>query len=169
MRCRRREFNLSVRKIPWRRKRQPTPVFLLRESHGQRSLAGYSPWGCKESDTTEHAIKHKQREIQAALAEAEVTKYKLPSSPPLQEHLGTAGEHGVKSVDSTWVRPRAVSICTAFLMFADQERYLLLTFHREELPSDSLLTLFWRRINDDIFMSVSWTSSLPETAMHPQQ
>ena len=32
---------------------QPTPVFLPGESHGQRSLVGYSPWGCKESDTTE--------------------------------------------------------------------------------------------------------------------
>ena len=30
----------------------PTPVFLPREFHGQRSLVGYSPWGCKESDTT---------------------------------------------------------------------------------------------------------------------
>ena len=44
-----------VRKIPWRRKWQPTPVFLPRKSHGQRSLVGYSPWGHKESDTTEHA------------------------------------------------------------------------------------------------------------------
>ena len=34
-------------KIPWRRKRQPTPVLLPGESHGQRSLAGYSPWACK--------------------------------------------------------------------------------------------------------------------------
>ena len=40
-------------KIPWRRKWQPTPVFLPGESHGQRSVAGYSPWDCKESDTTE--------------------------------------------------------------------------------------------------------------------
>ena len=39
--------------IPWRRKLQPTPVFLHRESHGKRSLVGYSPWGHKESDTTE--------------------------------------------------------------------------------------------------------------------
>ena len=31
----------------------PTPVFLPGESHGQRSLLGYSPWGCKESDMTE--------------------------------------------------------------------------------------------------------------------
>ena len=36
-----------IGKIPWRRKWQPTPVFLAGESHGQRSLAGYSPWGCK--------------------------------------------------------------------------------------------------------------------------
>ena len=39
--------------IPWRRTWQPTPVFLPAESHGQRSLAGYSPWGCKELDRTE--------------------------------------------------------------------------------------------------------------------
>jgi len=37
----------------WRRKWPPTPVFLPGEFHGQKSLAGYSPWGCKESDTTE--------------------------------------------------------------------------------------------------------------------
>ena len=42
-----------VRKIPWRRKWQPTPVFLAGISHGQRSLAGYSPWGHEELDTTE--------------------------------------------------------------------------------------------------------------------
>ena len=38
---------------PWRRKWQATPVFLPRESHGQQSLVGYSPWGHTESDTTE--------------------------------------------------------------------------------------------------------------------
>ena len=43
-------FHLWVRKFPWRRKCQPTPVFLPRKSHGQRSLSGYSPWGQKESD-----------------------------------------------------------------------------------------------------------------------
>ena len=51
--CRKYGFNLWVRKIPWRRKWQPTPVLLPGESHGWRSLAGYGPWGCKESDTTE--------------------------------------------------------------------------------------------------------------------
>ena len=44
-------FDPWVGKIPWRRKWQPTPVFLLGESYVQRSLTGYSPWGCKESDT----------------------------------------------------------------------------------------------------------------------
>ena len=52
MQCRRRAFDPWVGKIPWRRKWQPTPVFLPGESHGQRSLAGYSPQGCKELDTT---------------------------------------------------------------------------------------------------------------------
>ena len=42
-----------ARKIPWRRARQPTPVFLLGKSHGQRSLVGSSPWGRKESNVTE--------------------------------------------------------------------------------------------------------------------
>ena len=43
----------SLRKIPWRRKWLPTAVFLPGELPGQRSLAGYSPWGCRESDTME--------------------------------------------------------------------------------------------------------------------
>ena len=50
-------FDPWVGKIPWRRKWQPTPVFLPGKSmeiHRCRSLAGYSPWDCKESDTAEH-------------------------------------------------------------------------------------------------------------------
>ena len=47
-------FNMFyVKYHSWRRKWQPTPIFLPGESHRQRSLAGYSPWGHKESDTTE--------------------------------------------------------------------------------------------------------------------
>ena len=45
-------FDPWVRKISWRRKWQPTPVFWPGKSHGQRSLVGHSPWGHKESDTT---------------------------------------------------------------------------------------------------------------------
>ena len=56
--CRRRRkrhgFDPQVRKIPWRRAQQPTPVFLPGESHGQRSPGGYSPQGHTESDMTQH-------------------------------------------------------------------------------------------------------------------
>ena len=52
-RCKRHGVSSRVMKIPWRREWQPTPVFLPGESHGQRSLEGYGPWGRKESDTTE--------------------------------------------------------------------------------------------------------------------
>ena len=45
-------FDPGVRKIPWRKKWQPTPVFLPEKSQGQRSLVGYSSWGLKDSDTT---------------------------------------------------------------------------------------------------------------------
>ena len=44
---------LWVRKIPWSRKWQPTPVFLPGKFHEHGSLAGYIPWGCKESDMAE--------------------------------------------------------------------------------------------------------------------
>ena len=48
-------------KIPWRRVWQLTPVFLPGKFHGQRSLAGYCPWGCEELDTTEHYLKKKKK------------------------------------------------------------------------------------------------------------
>ena len=55
--CKRHKFNPWVRKTPWRRRWQTTPVFLLGEFHGQSSLAGYSPWDHKVRHdwTTEHA------------------------------------------------------------------------------------------------------------------
>ena len=52
-------FDPWVGKIPWRRKWQPTPVFLPGKSHGWKSLAGYSSlWGCKELDMTEMTSYH---------------------------------------------------------------------------------------------------------------
>ena len=50
---RRPRYDSWVRKIPWRREWQPASVFLPGESHGLRSLVGYSPWGHKEMDTTQ--------------------------------------------------------------------------------------------------------------------
>ena len=55
---RRLRFDPWVKKIHWSRKWQPTLVFLSGKWHGQRSLEGYSPWGCKESDMTEHMSTH---------------------------------------------------------------------------------------------------------------
>ena len=52
-RHKRHSFNSWVRKIPWRRERLPTPVFLPGESNRKRSLVGYNLWGCKEPDMTE--------------------------------------------------------------------------------------------------------------------
>ena len=47
LKCTRHRFDSCVRKISWGRKWQPTPAFLPGKFHGQRSLVGYSPWGCR--------------------------------------------------------------------------------------------------------------------------
>ena len=63
LQCRKPRFDSWVRKIHWRREWQPTPVFLPAEFHGQRSLTGYSLWGCKELDTTERLTYTHQLEV----------------------------------------------------------------------------------------------------------
>ena len=78
--CRRRKrcrLNPQVRKIPWRRKWQPTPAFLPGESHGQRSLEGQSPKGCKESHTL-----LKQFNRQAYTRSLKDTKLFMRAPPP---------------------------------------------------------------------------------------
>ena len=57
------QFDPWVRKIPWRKKWQPTPVFLPGKSRGQRSLVGYSPWG-RRRVRTDWATEHKHPIIQ---------------------------------------------------------------------------------------------------------
>ena len=63
LQCSRCGFNPWVGKIPWRRKWQSTVVFLPGKFHGQRSLAGYSPWDPKESDMTEQLATHTKRTL----------------------------------------------------------------------------------------------------------
>ena len=58
--CSRHGFNPWAGKIPWRKKWQPTPVFLPGKSHGPRSLVGYSPWGRKK---VEHNLASKQQQL----------------------------------------------------------------------------------------------------------
>ena len=61
LQCGKPGFSPWVGKIPWRRKWQPTPVFLPGESHGQRSLVGYTSRGCKESDLTSLSLSPSRR------------------------------------------------------------------------------------------------------------
>ena len=74
MHCGRPGFNPWVRKIPWRRKWQPTPEFLPGKFYGWRSLVGYSPWGHKELDMTQLLHFSKPR--------ADATSFWKPSKLP---------------------------------------------------------------------------------------
>ena len=71
--CRRHGFNPWVGKIPWRKEWEPSPVLLSGEFHGQRSLAGYSPWDHKESDTTQQLNNNKIK-----LSNMSVTSHSSP-------------------------------------------------------------------------------------------
>ena len=81
--CKRRGFDPWVGKIPWGR--EPTLLLWLGKSHGQRSLAGYSPWGRKESDTTEHTHTYRITSVQSlsrvwVLATAQTAARQAPLS-----------------------------------------------------------------------------------------
>ena len=74
--CERRGFDPWVRKIPWRRKWQPSPVFLPGKSHRQRSLMGYSPWDhyrVRHDLTTKHSKKRHQRVCSLLLSPCHVS------------------------------------------------------------------------------------------------
>ena len=80
-----RGFNPWVGKIPWRKTWQPTLVFLPGESHGQKSLAGYSPRGRKESDTTEQLhftspVNHVSSELSATIQPSWVVLHSMAYS-----------------------------------------------------------------------------------------
>ena len=80
VRCEKLRFDPWVKKIPWRRAWQPTSVFLPGESHGQRSLAGHSPWDCKESDT---AIE----QLNSTTVEFGITRQDFPVDPVAKSTL----------------------------------------------------------------------------------
>ena len=88
--CRRPQFDPWVRKIPWRGEWLPTPVFLPGEFHRQRSLAGYSPWGGKESDMTERlSLSQKLEDYKGAfiISELEVWPRIYTCPMKIQGHL----------------------------------------------------------------------------------
>ena len=84
LQCGRPRFDPWVRKIPWRRKWQPTPVRFPGKLHGWRSLVGHSPWSCKESDTPErlhfhfHVDRHWGLSIQKTLSRDTKGNYRDP-------------------------------------------------------------------------------------------
>ena len=85
LQCRRCRFYPWVGVIPWRRKWQPTPVFLPGKSHGQRSPVGSSPRGCTESDSTERL------HTTTAMTSADLNHW-FPRSHLQTRTLGDSGE-----------------------------------------------------------------------------
>ena len=79
-RCNRNAFDPCIGKLPWSRKWQPVPVFLLGKSHGQKSLTSYSPWGHKESDTTAYSTLLNRSFFQGPVSRALLTTRGLVQS-----------------------------------------------------------------------------------------
>ena len=88
-RCKRHGFNPWVGNIPWSRKWQPALVFLPGKSHGQRSLAGCSPQGCKQSDTTERRVSV------SSVYEVEVVGPRGHSEPAIGVKADAVGYHSL--------------------------------------------------------------------------
>ena len=88
------EFDSWVGKIPWRRKWQPTPVFLPGRSHVWRSLVGYGPYGCKESDTTEGLQFHFSYILRCSTLSTDRRQFKISIS--LTSGAGKTGQPLVK-------------------------------------------------------------------------
>ena len=94
--CRRFRFDPYVRKILWRRKRKPTLIFLPGKSHGQRTLAGYSLWGCKRV-RRDSATKQQWQQQQHTLKRksvsrgSRVTYFSLNDFPALEAEQSAGG------------------------------------------------------------------------------
>ena len=92
--CRRHRFNPWVRKVPWRRKWQTTPGFLPGKSHGQRNLAGCSPWGHKESNTTEQLNENNNLSAERGIHSSGQEKEMATHSSVLAWRIPGIGEPG---------------------------------------------------------------------------
>ena len=126
--CRRCRFDSWVGKIPWSRKWQPTPVFLPGKFHGQRSLAGYSLWGHKESDMAEcthtHTHTHTHRVCEPMALPSHVHTHTHTVSEPmaLPSHAHTHTSH-------TCCGPAALlGLCRCLRLFSRCAEWELLSF-----------------------------------------
>ena len=103
LQSRRFRFDPWVRKIPWRKEWLPSLIFLPGESHGQRSLVGYSPWGRKESDTTERLSKHTHTSQHRARQRKEEKKKKqCRKKKQDNEDREVRKSHTMKTPDGHW-------------------------------------------------------------------
>ena len=94
-------FDPWVRKIPWRRKWQPSPLFLPGKSHGQRSLAGQSPQGRKKRDTIEHT--HKQQCVCVCLCSYGGNDYRNYFKQVIYERVKVKSLSSVRLFAPRWI------------------------------------------------------------------
>ena len=92
------EFNPWVGKMPWRRAWQPSPIFLPGESHGERSLVGYSPWGHKESDKAE-VTQHTHIMGKDMATHSSILAWRIP----WREEPGRLQSMGLQRVGHNWM------------------------------------------------------------------
>ena len=95
--CRRRGFDPWVMTIPWRRKWQPTPVFLPGKPRGQRSLVGYSPQGYTESDMTE-VTKQQQQNLTYSFYELKKEIHSITQKVFIECYQSVSGTSHVQGV-----------------------------------------------------------------------
>ena len=101
--------SIHVRKLPWRRKWQPTPVFLPGKCHGQRSLASYSPWSHKR---VRHNLATKQQQEQSSLKHSHWNRFSFSGLGGRTEVIGGINNGNSNSLPDTKVK----SLWTGWLL-----------------------------------------------------
>ena len=129
LQCGRPRFDPWLGKILWRRKWQLTAVLLPGKSHGWRSMVGYSPWGCKESDTTEQLHFHFQEDV---LSEANQPIQSLSGS------LSTSPNHPQARPHTTRDKPCTRSLPQLFKLDSQKSVCLLRPLPPAETTGEAL-------------------------------
>ena len=107
----RRGFNLSVRKISWTRKWQPTPVFLPGKSHGQRSLVGYSPWGRERVGLATKQQQHRKDTAFLCISiEWDENKITIKKRVKLRDKCKSKKKKKIEYIHFSWV-PMSINTC----------------------------------------------------------
>ena len=99
-RHRRRGFDPQVRKIPWRWKWQPTPVFLPRKSNGQKSQGRVQSTGSQELDTTQGLNHHHDFALRRPCTQQNIKLHFWPLSTRCQQHLSGTTTNTVQTLSS---------------------------------------------------------------------